>query len=62
MINALASNSLLLALVATMLMALVLGMGMPTSAAYIMSATLLCPSIIKLGVPALAAHLSLIHI
>ena len=56
MINALASNSLLLALVATMLMALVLGMGMPTSAAYIMSATLLCPSIIKLGVPALAAH------
>lgn len=30
--------------------------GMPTSAAYIMSATLLCPSIIKLGVPTLAAH------
>lgn len=56
MINALASNSLLLALVATMLMALVLGMGMPTSAAYIMSATLLCPSIVKLGVPILAAH------
>ena len=56
MINSLASSSLLLALVATMLMALILGMGMPTSAAYIMSATLLCPSIIKLGVPALAAH------
>ena len=56
MINALAGHSLLLALLATMLMALILGMGMPTSAAYIMSATLLCPSIIKLGVPALAAH------
>ena len=56
MINALASSNLLFALIATMLMALVLGMGMPTSAAYIMSATLLCPSIIKLGVPVLAAH------
>lgn len=56
MINALASSNLLFALIATMLMALVLGMGMPTSAAYIMSATLLCPSIIKLGVPTLAAH------
>ena len=56
MINALAKNSLLLALIATMIMALILGMGMPTSAAYIMSATLLCPSIIKLGVPAIAAH------
>lgn len=56
MINALASSNLLFALMATMLMALILGMGMPTSAAYIMSATLLCPSIIKLGVPTLAAH------
>ena len=55
-INALAQNSLLVALVATMLMALVLGMGMPTSAAYIMSATLLCPTIVKLGVPLLVAH------
>lgn len=56
MINALAQNSLLLALVATMLMALVLGMGMPTSAAYIMAATLLCPTMVKLGVPVLVAH------
>lgn len=56
MINALASSNLLFALIATMLMALVLGIGMPASAAYIMSATLLCPSIIKLGVPSLAAH------
>lgn len=56
MINALASNSLLLALVATMLMALVLGMGVPTAAAYILAATLLCPSLIKLGAPVIAAH------
>ncbi|NLJ79386.1 MAG: TRAP transporter fused permease subunit [Tissierellia bacterium] len=55
-INALAQNSLLLALVATMLMALVLGMGMPTSAAYIMSSALLCPTIVDLGIPVLVAH------
>jgi TRAP transporter 4TM/12TM fusion protein len=56
MINALASNSLLPALLATMLMALILGMGVPTAAAYILSATLLCPSLIKLGAPVIAAH------
>ncbi len=55
-INAIAQNNLFLALFATMLMALVLGMGMPTSAAYIMAATLLCPTIVKLGVPLLVAH------
>jgi TRAP transporter 4TM/12TM fusion protein len=55
-INAIAQSNLLLALFATMLMALVLGMGMPTSAAYIMSATLLCPTIVGLGIPVLVAH------
>ncbi|OPL08918.1 MAG: hypothetical protein AVO33_08370 [delta proteobacterium ML8_F1] len=56
LINSLAQHNLLIALVATMLMALVLGMGMPTSAAYIMAATLLAPSIVALGVPLLVAH------
>lgn len=56
MINTLAQNSLLVALIATMFMALILGLGMPTSAAYIMAATLLCPSMVKLGVPVLVAH------
>ncbi|HCJ58951.1 MAG TPA: hypothetical protein DHV55_17540 [Clostridiaceae bacterium] len=55
-INSIAQSNLLLALFATMLMALVLGMGMPTSAAYIMSATLLCPTIVGLGIPVLVAH------
>lgn len=55
-INAIAQNNLLVALLATMLMALVLGMGMPTSAAYIMASTLLCPTIVELGIPVLVAH------
>jgi TRAP transporter 4TM/12TM fusion protein len=53
----LASGHLLLALLVTMLAGIVLGMGMPTTPAYIMQAALLIPAIIKLGVPAVAAHL-----
>ncbi len=53
----LAGGSLLLALVITMLAGIVLGMGMPTTPAYIMQAALLIPAIIKLGVSPLAAHM-----
>lgn len=56
MINMVAQNSLLIALMLTMLMALILGMGMPTSAAYIMAATLLAPTMVNLGVEAIVAH------
>jgi len=52
-----AGGSLLLALVITMLAGIVLGMGMPTTPAYIMQAALLIPAIVKLGVPPLAAHM-----
>jgi TRAP-type uncharacterized transport system fused permease subunit len=40
-----------------MVAGIVLGMGMPTTPAYIMQAALLIPAIIKLGVPPLAAHM-----
>lgn len=36
---------------------IILGMGMPTIAVYILLATLVAPAIIELGVPAMAAHL-----
>ena len=49
-------GSLLLALLLTMAMVIVLGMGLPTSAAYIMSAVLLAPAIQSLGVDPLVAH------
>ena len=46
----LAQNSLLLALVLTALAGIVLGMGMPTTPAYIVMTALLVPAVIKLGV------------
>jgi TRAP transporter 4TM/12TM fusion protein len=54
---ALAAGHLILALIITMLAGIILGMGMPTTPAYIMQAALLIPAIIKLGVPPLAAHM-----
>ena len=50
-------TSLLLALFITMCAAIILGMGMPTTAAYIMLAALLIPALIKLGVTPMAAHM-----
>jgi TRAP transporter 4TM/12TM fusion protein len=50
-------GQLVLALLITMVAALILGMGMPTTPAYIMQAALLVPAIIKLGVDPLAAHM-----
>lgn len=48
---------LLLALLITMMASIILGMGMPTTPAYIMQAALLVPAIIKLGVEPMAAHM-----
>jgi len=52
-----AGNSLAPALIFTMLAGIILGMGLPTTAAYIVQAALLIPALIKLGVPIIAAHL-----
>jgi TRAP transporter 4TM/12TM fusion protein len=46
-----------LALILTMLAGIVLGMGMPTTPAYIVMVSLLVPAIIKLGAIAPAAHM-----
>jgi TRAP transporter 4TM/12TM fusion protein len=54
---ALAQNSLLLALVLTAIAGIVLGMGMPTTPAYIVMVSLLVPAIIKLGAVTPAAHM-----
>jgi TRAP transporter 4TM/12TM fusion protein len=53
----LANDTLLLALVLTMFAGIVLGMGMPTTPAYIIMTALLVPAIIKLGVIPPAAHM-----
>ncbi len=52
-----AGDSLAPALVFTMIAGIILGMGLPTTAAYIVQAALLIPALIKLGVPVIAAHL-----
>ncbi len=53
----LAGTSLVLAIIATMLTALILGMGMTTTAAYVIAAAVLVPAMQGLGLPALASHL-----
>ena len=53
----LSQNYLLLALVFTMMAGIVLGMGMPTTPAYIIMTALLVPAIAKFGVLLPAAHM-----
>jgi len=53
----LASIHVLVALTAAMAVTMVLGMGMPTTAAYIIAAVVLGPSLINMGIPGLSAHL-----
>ncbi|MFH1243007.1 MAG: TRAP transporter permease [Pseudomonadota bacterium] len=52
-----AGNSLAPALIFTMFAGIILGMGLPTTAAYIVQAALLIPALIQLGVPTIGAHL-----
>ncbi len=54
---ALSQNSLVLALVLTAAAGIVLGMGMPTTPAYIVMVSLLVPALVKLGVVTPAAHM-----
>ncbi|MEO4045106.1 TRAP transporter fused permease subunit [Hoeflea sp. CAU 1731] len=49
--------SVVLALVLTILGTILMGMGMPTTSAYIMSAILLAPALIQLGFDPLASHM-----
>ncbi|WP_431028762.1 TRAP transporter permease [Lysinibacillus sp. LZ02] len=48
---------LLVTLILTMITSIILGMGLPTVAAYVVQVPLTIPALIELGVPALAAHL-----
>lgn len=54
---AISGGSLGLLLIVAAVMCLILGCGVPTSAAYILVALLGAPALVKLGVPLLAAHL-----
>jgi TRAP transporter 4TM/12TM fusion protein len=58
---ALSQNSLILALVLTMFAGILLGMGLPTTPAYIVQVALLVPALVKLGVMVEAAHLFVLY-
>lgn len=50
-------QSLLFTLVFTMITCMILGMGLPSIPAYIITATIAAPAVSKLGIPAAAAHM-----
>ncbi|MCZ7564047.1 MAG: TRAP transporter fused permease subunit [Burkholderiales bacterium] len=54
-------KSLLLLLLLTAVVAIILGMGMPTTAIYFLLAVLAAPPLVKLGVEPLAAHLFILY-
>lgn len=56
LIEAASGGYLLLALFFTMVTSIVLGMGLPTTAAYLILATVVAPALVGLGVPVLTAH------
>lgn len=56
-ILAFAGDNLILAAILTMFISIILGMGIPATAAYIIVATISAPLLVKLGVPPLAAHM-----
>jgi TRAP transporter 4TM/12TM fusion protein len=53
----LAGGNLLLTMFFTMITSLILGMGVPTTANYVITATMAAPALVLLAVPKLAAHL-----
>jgi TRAP transporter 4TM/12TM fusion protein len=54
-------SNILISLVLAMLICIILGMGLPAVAAYIICATAIAPALIKIGIPALPAHLFLFY-
>ena len=53
----LAGGQLLPAMFFTMITSLILGMGVPTTANYVITSTIAAPALIQMGVPIMAAHL-----
>lgn len=54
-------GNLFLSLVLSALVSVILGMGLPTTAAYVLGASVLGPALINLGLPPLVAHLFIFY-
>ncbi len=61
LIVTLSGGNLFLALILTAITCIILGMGLPTSAAYIITATLGVPALVNLGLEPMAAHLFVLY-
>jgi TRAP transporter 4TM/12TM fusion protein len=61
MILGIAGASQLVAMMFAAMVALILGMGMPTTAAYAIAAAVIAPGLTKIGVPALVAHMFIFY-
>lgn len=61
LIEALSGGNLLFTLILAMVASLLLGMGLPTSAAYMVLAIMVAPAMINMGVSKMAAHLFLLY-
>ena len=53
----LANGNLILTLFFTMITSLILGIGVPTTANYVITSTIAAPALLQLGVPVMAAHM-----
>jgi TRAP transporter 4TM/12TM fusion protein len=53
----LGQSNLMLTLLLTMVTCMILGMGLPSIPAYLITATMAAPALVKLGIPPLAAHM-----
>jgi len=61
LIVTISGGNLLAALMLTSIGSIILGMGLPTTAAYVVLAALGAPALVQLGVPLLAAHLFIFY-
>lgn len=50
-------GKVLIALILTMVVSIILGMGLPTTAAYLVLASVIVPALVNMGIPLLSAHL-----
>jgi len=61
MLAAVGEDSIFLLLILTAIVSILLGMGMPTSAIYLLLATMIAPSLVKLGIHPIAAHMFVLY-
>jgi TRAP transporter 4TM/12TM fusion protein len=61
LVLAIASGSQLLAMLFTMVIVVILGMGMPTTAAYAIAAAVVAPGLVRMGLTPLVAHMFIFY-